>query len=85
MTHIKFTKTHDRRIIREKCLDCGRNSFFACFHEEWYGWDVTCLRCGRRWCDGEWMPFDFARGVREHSIRSAKRRWKRGLDEGEIK
>jgi len=60
------------------CPDCGRYTRFAHFHMTWQGWDSTCLRCGRRWGDGEWLPLDFSRYARRDSIDSAKRRWKSG-------
>ena len=78
-SHILFTKTHYRQINRRACLDCGRLSYFACFFQEWYGWDITCMRCGRRWSDGEWMSLPFCRTAREDSRNAARRRWKRGL------
>jgi len=77
--HISFTKTHMREIIWGVCPDCGQRTAFACFFQEWYGWDKTCMRCGRRWSDGEWMPLPFCRTAREDSKQSARRRWKRGV------
>jgi len=34
----------------------------------------TCLNCGRRWSDGEWMPLAFERNSRQNSINIAKDR-----------
>jgi len=78
--HIKFTKTHRREIHKENCPDCKKDSFFLSFFENWYGWDKTCLRCGRRWSDGEWMPLNFYRYARRDSIEAAKKRWRRGVN-----
>ncbi len=78
--HINFTKTHERKAYRRICLDCGKKSVFVAFFQEWYGWDTTCLRCGRSWADGEWMPLEFYRYARKDSISSARKRWKRGID-----
>lgn len=79
--YIKFVKTHDRKIFRDVCPDCGRKSFFLAFFEDWYGWSTTCLCCGREWQNGEWMPLPFSRFARKNNIESAKARWRRGLDE----
>lgn len=79
--HIKYVKTHDRVITRKICPDCGRYSYFLNFYEEWYGWDTTCLNCGRRWSDGWKMPLAFSKFARQKNIDAAKRRWRRGLDE----
>lgn len=76
--HINYTKTHAKGIDRRKCPDCGKLSYFVWFHQEWYGVDTTCMRCGRSWSDGEWMPFEFYRHARRDSKRAARRRWKRG-------
>jgi len=78
--HISWVKTHDRKIMREKCPDCGRNSFFACFYQEWYGWDLTCMNCGRSFSDGEWCSLPFCRTARKDSKQLARRRWKRGVE-----
>jgi len=80
--HINFVKNHDRKILRKKCPDCKNNSFFLGFFQEWYGWDHTCLRCGRNWINSEWMALDFYRYARRDSIVSAKKRWKMGVTPG---
>jgi hypothetical protein len=76
---------HDARKMR--CPDCKKESLVLTFFYEWYGPDSTCLRCGRRWSDGEWMPLDFVRGARRKSKESAKRRWRelrgKGGDRGQ--
>lgn len=79
--YIHWTKTHARGIDRKHCPDCKRDSFIAWFHQEWYGVDQTCLRCGRQWQDGEWCPLAFYRHARRDNIRAAKKRWRRGLAE----
>jgi len=63
-------------IVRRVCHDCSRRAYFTAIFTEWYGWDTTCLNCGRSWCDGEWMPLDFCRQSRQRSIDAAKRRWR---------
>ena len=74
--HIYAPQPSQRHIGRRVCLDCGRNAYFIALFTEWYGWDSTCLNCGRSWCDGEWMPLDFVPQSRQKSIASIKRRWR---------
>lgn len=59
------------------CTDCNRRTRYLSFFTPWYGWDSTCIRCGRNWMDGEWMPLPFMRGAREHNIQRAKAFWRR--------
>lgn len=68
-------------ITAGDCPDCGRRTRFVSFHYEWYGTDSTCLRCGRRWSDGEWMPLPFARFARRDSIEAAKAEWRRNRED----
>ena len=75
--HIYAPPAIERRIVADICPDCGKRSRFICFFYEWHGWSETCLRCGRHFEDGEWMPLDFVRGSRQKSIDAAKERWRR--------
>lgn len=59
------------------CLDCKKRTRMLCFFTPWYGWHSTCIRCGREWCDGEWMALGFMRGVRQRNIELAKKHWRR--------
>lgn len=81
MIHICRPRIAGRSIHAAKCPDCGRRSRFLCWHYEWYGSSQVCLRCGRRWEDGEWMPLDFVPGSRQKSIDNAKARWRRDARE----
>lgn len=63
-----------------ECGDCGKRSRFLSFFTPWYGYDSTCISCGRNWCDGEWMPLSFVRQSRQKSIKRAKDRWRRMPD-----
>lgn len=75
--HIHAPATTAKTLgVLQCCPDCKKRTRVLSFHVPWYGWDSTCLRCGRRWCDGEWMPLDFVRGSRRKSIDAAKRRWR---------
>jgi len=80
--HISWTQTHDRNASIKFCPDCKKRSVFVSFFQEWYGWDTTCLRCGRNWIDGEWQDLDFYRYARRDSKQAARSRWKRGIQKG---
>lgn len=72
---------HSPRAIAKKthgdtCPDCKQRTRFVGFFTPWYGWDSTCLRCGRNLKDGEWMALPFMRGARQHNIDHAKRLWR---------
>ena len=75
--HIHAPQPDLKRIDTCVCPDCKQRTRMLCFHTPWYGWDDTCLKCGRHWQDGEWMPLPFERRARQNSIDSAKRRWRR--------
>jgi hypothetical protein len=74
--HVCAPEVTYHKAILTDCPDCGKPSIHLVFGFEWYGPDRTCLRCGRRWSDGEWMPLDFYRHARRDNIRSAIRRWR---------
>ena len=76
LIHIHAPQATEKTIHSGHCHDCGKRSWFVGFFTPWYGWDVTCLRCGREWADGEWMPLPFMRGARQNNIDSAKRRYR---------
>lgn len=75
--HIHAPKATAKSILRCVCHDCKKNTRLLQFFTPWYGWESTCIRCGRRWSDGEWMPLDFYRGVRKHNIEMAKAYWRK--------
>ena len=75
--HIYAPPVTSKAITRGMCPDCKRRSAFIGFFQDWYGWRSTCMKCGREWDDGEWLPLDFARGVRRHNIERAKARYRR--------
>jgi len=33
------------------------------FFTPWYGWNSTCIKCGRQWNDGEWCELPFANNI----------------------
>ena len=74
--HIHAPQPTERAITATVCLDCGKRTRMVQFFTPYYGWDSTCLRCGRHWRDGEWTALAFMRGARKNSIDRAKRRWR---------
>ena len=77
--HINYTKAHKQDINRTFCPDCKKDLYFALFFQEWYGWDSTCMRCGRIYSCGEWHRLPFYRYARRDNKDSARRAWKRGV------
>lgn len=75
--HIYAPPVTRRFVLARTCPDCGKRTRMLGFYYEWHGATVTCLRCGREWRDGEWMPLPFMRGARAHSIAAAKAHWRR--------
>lgn len=75
--HIYAPAATAKRAEAVQCPDCGKRTRMLSFFTPWYGWGSTCIRCGREWCDGEWVPLDFMRGVRKKNIELAKKRWRR--------
>lgn len=77
IVHIHAPQPTDRSIHYGDCPDCQRKSWFVGFFTNWYGWDVTCLRCGREFGDGEWKQLPFMPQARAKSILAAKKRWRK--------
>lgn len=75
--HIYAPQATAKKAFATTCPDCKRRTRMLARFTPWYGWDSTCLRCGRSWCDGEWMPLPFMRGARQHNIDEAKKYWRR--------
>lgn len=78
MTHVHICApvATSKRAIATTCLDCKQRTRMLSFFTPWYGEASTCIRCGRHWEDGEWMPLAFIPQSRQISIASAKRRWR---------
>lgn len=76
--HVHATRPSMAEISRGACPDCKRpRSAFVNLFTEWYGWDRTCLRCGRSWVDDEWISLPFYRFARRDSIAAARRGFRR--------
>ena len=73
--HIYAPTATAKRLAGTKCHDCKQQTLMVMFFTPWYGWESTCIKCGRQWCDGEWMPLEFMRGIRQQNINTAKRLW----------
>jgi len=76
--HVYAPPATHRFVMAGVCPDCAKRTRFIGFAYEWFGASITCLRCGRHWEGGEWMPLPFIRGSRQHNINAAKTRWRRG-------
>jgi len=74
--HVYAPPCTSKHVLTGTCPDCGKRSRFLTFSYEWYGPDSTCIRCGRSWSDGEWMPLPFVRGARQKEIDRAKARFR---------
>jgi hypothetical protein len=77
MIHINRPSVSKKAIaLCEKCPDCGKRTRMIQLFYDYYGWDSTCIKCGRQWADGEWLALDFCRGVRQRNIQQAKERFR---------
>jgi ribosomal protein L37AE/L43A len=76
VVHLNIPETLTHKAVKVLCPDCKKESLHLIFCYEWYGPERTCLRCGRKWSDGHWMPLAFYRYARRDNIRSAKRHWR---------
>lgn len=75
--HIHAPQPVEKRVLAGCCPDCKKRTRFLAYFVEWYGWDQTCLRCGRGFNDGEWERFPSHRYARRGAIAAAKARWRR--------
>lgn len=76
--HIHAPPPATVELKRLECLTCGKMRFFVWACYDWYGADMTCLRCGERFTSEEGrMERPFCRGWRKDSIRRAKKRWRK--------
>ena len=75
--HIHAPQATAKYIKAAICLDCKKRTRMIQFFTPWYGFDSTCIRCGRTWCDGEWMPLEFCRNARQSNIEHAKNKYRK--------
>lgn len=75
--HVYAPQPTECAVHATTCPDCGQRTRMLQFFVEWFGWDSTCLRCGRMWVDGEWAALPFMRGARQKNIDAAKARCRR--------
>ena len=89
--HIHAPQATAKAISVTVCHDCKKRTRMIQFFTPWYGWDSTCIRCGRQWSDGEWMYIPFYSGTwghdskgeyrfmkpREWNIERSKAHWRR--------
>jgi hypothetical protein len=69
--HVQFSKVHFWDVRKTYCPTCKKNRYFWGWFQEWYGWEITCLKCGDVWQDGERTERPFLRGWRKASVKSA--------------
>jgi len=74
--HIHAPKATAKRAVTAMCPDCKKRTRMLQFFTPWYGWDSTCIKCGRKWQDGEWTRLNFERKARAKSVKSAKKLWR---------
>ena len=74
----------ERFAFAGTCLDCGKRTRFIGVSYLWYGADKVCLRCGRRWSDGQWMPLDFEPQSRQKSIERMKNAFRKAGGPGTL-
>lgn len=82
LVHVHAPAPSIRRVLCGNCPDCKQRSRFLAFFTEWYGWDKTCLKCGRQWQDGHWSPLPSHRYARRDSIAAAKKVWRNYTQQG---
>lgn len=80
LLHVSAPRAMEVRLVRVHCPTCGRRRWMTVLFYEWYGFTVTCLRCGENWADGERRPRPCAPKWRQKSIEAARRRYREARD-----
>ena len=75
--HIHATAATAKEAVATTCPDCKRRTRMLAFFTPWYGWESTCIRCGREFGDGEWLPLPFNRFCRKENVAAAKSLWRK--------
>lgn len=65
-----------KEAIATTCPDCKKRTRMLRFFTPWLGCESTCIKCGRKWFEGEWAALPFCRGARKNNIENAKRKWR---------
>jgi hypothetical protein len=73
LCHIKFAQPDIVQLGRQYCINCAKRRLFVLWHEDWYGWYGTCLKCGEQFAGDEWLPRPFAPRWRPQNIKKAKK------------
>lgn len=74
--HIYRPECITKHATSGKCPDCKQRTRFLILTFEWHGERATCMKCGRSFEDGEWLPLPFERGARAKEIARAKQSWR---------
>jgi len=83
--HICAPQVERAHIQKAHCPYCKETTDFLCEDVEWYGWYVTCLKCGDRWGDGELMPRPFKPKWRAERLEDAKKKIENYKEQGILK
>jgi hypothetical protein len=75
--HIHAPQPDEWGVSRFWCPTCERRRFMFWRHVPWYGIDLTCLRCGEEWSDGERCERPFAPRWRQRNIEAARKLYRR--------
>ena len=73
--HISWSRVDAERRGVRFCPTCKRRRRMYGWYQDWYGWTVTCLGCGDRWCEGEMAERPFKPRWRPERIAEAKAGW----------
>ena len=77
--HVCAPQPIKKLVHAGRCPDCKKWTRFIGLCYEWYGASMTCLKCGREFADGQWMPLHFYRYARRDNIAAAKRHWRNAM------
>jgi hypothetical protein len=69
MIHLHAPKPDRIVKCQQYCQDCKQIQPFIAWHTPYYGWDGTCLFCGGRFQDENWMTWYTSKRMDNGSIR----------------
>lgn len=75
--HIYRPEVVTKQAVACTCPDCGQRTRMLTYTYEWFGPDMTCIKCGRSFNEDGWVPLPFVRGSRQKEIARARDRFRR--------
>ena len=75
--HIYAPPINKKFILRNYCPTCDCRTYKVGFFRGWIGVNLTCLKCGEEWADGERLERPFMPRWREKNIQHAKERYRK--------